>query len=114
MAMHLYQELSSNELFPNDVIFDGRGHLTIGHRLLQAKRTGYPYVVITGKKVSTFVDIDASRSSFAIFFMNFGLLQVLETIPKVEVHDIYNATTFYLTHNELFNFFKSIKQSISF
>lgn len=33
-----------------DVIFDDRTQLTIGKRLLEARRTGYPYIVIIGKR----------------------------------------------------------------
>lgn len=36
--------------FSGDVILDDRSSLTVGKKLLEAKRTGYPYIVVVGKK----------------------------------------------------------------
>ena len=35
--------------FCDNVIIDDRSELTIGNRLLKAKTTGYPYIVVIGK-----------------------------------------------------------------
>lgn len=32
------------------MILDDRSSLTVGKKLLEAKRTGYPYIVVVGKK----------------------------------------------------------------
>lgn len=85
MAVHLYKELNDNSMFPGDVIFDDRTTMTIGSRFMQAQKTGYPYILITGKKA-------------------------VQSIPEIEVHDIYNETTMYLTHSELFNYLNTIKE----
>lgn len=33
-----------------DVIVDDRTNLTIGKRIIEARRSGYPYIVVVGKK----------------------------------------------------------------
>ncbi|XP_067008229.1 probable proline--tRNA ligase, mitochondrial [Anabrus simplex] len=49
-AEQLYDTLNSIETFRNDVIIDDRVQMTIGKRLFAARRTGYPFVVVIGKK----------------------------------------------------------------
>ncbi|KAG1663781.1 putative proline--tRNA ligase, mitochondrial [Nymphon striatum] len=76
MAGHLYQILSSS--YPEDVIIDDRDDMTIGQRLLYAKRLGFPYVLICGK-------------------------HVLKSTPRIEFIDIYGDKTDLFTHSELLN-----------
>ncbi|GAB6032726.1 prolyl-tRNA synthetase [Chamberlinius hualienensis] len=82
MAEHIYNEL--NKLFPDDVIYDDRNNKTIGSRLFDAKKIGYPYIIIVGKTV-------------------------LESVPKFEMVDLFNNSTMYVTHNELFQLANQIK-----
>ncbi|XP_063982690.1 probable proline--tRNA ligase, mitochondrial isoform X2 [Diachasmimorpha longicaudata] len=49
-AAHFVDEIVENLAERNiDMILDDRTQLTIGRRMLDAKRTGYPYVVVVGK-----------------------------------------------------------------
>jgi len=38
-------------IFPDDTIADDRGKLTVGKKLREARKTGYPYLVVAGKGV---------------------------------------------------------------
>lgn len=56
VVMHLWQELydtlSSCDALKNNVIVDDRLQLTIGRRLYDAKRMGYPFIVVIGKNAT--------------------------------------------------------------
>ncbi|XP_014674558.1 PREDICTED: probable proline--tRNA ligase, mitochondrial isoform X2 [Priapulus caudatus] len=83
MAQHLYQQLSSLPHLNGDVLLDDRGHLTIGRRLQEATRLGFPHVVICGKKS-------------------------LEAIPLIEVHrTYYDEPPKFMTHRELFDYMEA-------
>jgi len=49
-AYYLAHQLNDSGRFSGDVILDDRSSLTVGKKLLEAKRTGYPYIVVVGKK----------------------------------------------------------------
>jgi len=49
-AHYLAHQLNDGGRFFGDVILDDRSSLTVGKKLLEAKRTGYPYIVVVGKK----------------------------------------------------------------
>lgn len=53
----LYMSTQQIPGFCDNVIIDDRSDLTIGYRLLKAKRTGYPYIVVIGKSVATSPDV---------------------------------------------------------
>jgi len=46
----LYNHLT--EIFGDDVVVDDRTHMTIGKRFIEAKKLGFPFVVIMGKKMT--------------------------------------------------------------
>lgn len=46
----LYNNLT--EIFGDDVVVDDRIHMTIGKRFVEAKKLGFPFVIIMGKKIS--------------------------------------------------------------
>lgn len=49
-AAHFADAIVDNLRMRNiDVIFDDRTQLTIGRRMMDSKRTGYPYVVVVGR-----------------------------------------------------------------
>lgn len=48
-VFHLYDHLNSHQDFSNDVIIDDRPDLTVGKKLRDAKKTGYPFIVLFGK-----------------------------------------------------------------
>lgn len=41
-----------NEIFRDDIVVDDRTHLTIGKRFLEAKKLGFPFVIVIGKKIN--------------------------------------------------------------
>ena len=80
LAEELYYKLNSVDCFRNDLIIDNRYNMTIGRRLLEARRIGYPFIVVIGRKA-------------------------LQPVPEFEVHNIMtdvetsinvNAITAYL------------------
>ena len=48
----LLQEVcqGAKRIFGHDVILDDRAKLTVGKKLREAKKTGYPYIILFGKK----------------------------------------------------------------
>jgi prolyl-tRNA synthetase len=63
LAEELYHRLNSIDSFRNDLIIDNRYSMTIGKRLFEAQRTGYPFIVVIGRKA-------------------------LQPVPEFEVHHI--------------------------
>lgn len=51
-AQKLYDHLSE-EVCPGHVVLDDRTHLTMGARLRDSQRLGYPCTVVIGNKVKT-------------------------------------------------------------
>uniref|UniRef100_A0A1B0DGL6 Probable proline--tRNA ligase, mitochondrial n=1 Tax=Phlebotomus papatasi TaxID=29031 RepID=A0A1B0DGL6_PHLPP len=52
LAEDLYRQLSQLPGLEDDAVLDDRNHLTIGKRLLLAKRMGYPFVIVAGSRVA--------------------------------------------------------------
>jgi prolyl-tRNA synthetase len=48
----IYDELVNIPHLRGEVVIDDRTKLTVGRRLNEAERIGYPYVVVIGKRVS--------------------------------------------------------------
>lgn len=46
----LYKHL--NEIYGDDIVVDDRTHMTIGKRFIEAKKLGFPFVVVMGKKIT--------------------------------------------------------------
>ncbi|PNF23894.1 putative proline--tRNA ligase, mitochondrial [Cryptotermes secundus] len=63
LAEELYHRMNSIDSFRNDLIIDNRCNMTIGKRLFEAQRTGYPFIVVIGRKA-------------------------LQPVPEFEVHHI--------------------------
>ncbi|XP_018321361.1 probable proline--tRNA ligase, mitochondrial [Agrilus planipennis] len=68
----------------NDIILDDRLNLTVGKRLMDAKRVGYPYIVVIGSKL-------------------------LENPPLYELIDVKNDLITFLSLDALFDFFRNRK-----
>lgn len=51
-ASELYERLASEAGLRDDVVLDDRTNLTIGKRVLEAKRFGYPIIVVVGPKAA--------------------------------------------------------------
>lgn len=43
--------LNSNEALKNDILLDDRKNLTIGHKVIEGKRIGYPFIIALGSKI---------------------------------------------------------------
>lgn len=65
-----------------DFIVDDRTNLTIGRRILDAKRTGYPYLIIIGKNS-------------------------VQSSPLFEVHDLNNKLELDMSFDQLIDFFNN-------
>lgn len=52
LTIELYEALQQIPSCEDNVILDDRSSMTIGKRLLEAKRTGYPFIAIIGKDAS--------------------------------------------------------------
>jgi len=89
-AMDLVEQIHSqvNKVFVNDVIVDDREKLTVGKKLREARKTGYPYVVLFGKKC---VDSD----------------------PKLEFHSLNSNTVVELRPSEVLEHLNSARQKMS-
>ncbi|XP_038056308.1 probable proline--tRNA ligase, mitochondrial [Patiria miniata] len=66
-----------------ELLLDDRDHLTIGRRVTDAKKLGYPYIVVLGKRA-------------------------LEDKPLYELHDAQQGTTEYVSKTELLEILGSI------
>lgn len=51
-ASELYSELDKFEILKNSVLIDDRNSMTIGKRLLDAKKFGFPYCIVVGGKTA--------------------------------------------------------------
>lgn len=80
LVSHLHEHLSNCASCRDDVIIDDRRHMTIGRRLNDARRMGFLFVLILGK-------------------------QAMETVPKIELHNVATKTSSFLTTEEIFQFF---------
>ncbi|KAL6458154.1 hypothetical protein MHYP_G00333840 [Metynnis hypsauchen] len=84
-AMHLAEELVQslgNSLLnlKGEVVLDDRTQLTIGKRLKDANRLGYPYVVVVGQKAmeeQPVFEVVCQQSGETVFLSRDGLLDLL-------------------------------------
>lgn len=52
LADSLSDRLCGMRNLRNEVVIDDRTQVTVGRRILQADRQGYPYIVVVGRQVS--------------------------------------------------------------
>lgn len=76
LTQSLYDLIECNQAFKNDVIVDDRTNLSIGRRLREAKRSGYPLIIVIGKKAT-------------------------QDIPRFEVFDLINNQEYEWTDGSL-------------
>ena len=67
----------------DDVLVDDRTHLTIGKRVLDARKVGYPIQVVVGKRAS-------------------------EPMPVFEVNNVNSGTSDHLTHHQLIKYLRNM------
>jgi len=82
-AHYLAHQVDSMNHFSDDVILDDRSSVTIGKKMLEAKRTGYPYIVVVGKK------------------------SVLD-VPIFELHDTHRNVKIEATASDILNYFNQM------
>lgn len=76
LTQGLYDLIECHSSFKNDVIVDDRSNLSIGRRISEAKRIGYPLIIVIGKKA-------------------------VEDIPRFEVIDLMNNKEYEWTDGSL-------------
>ena len=50
-ALHLCDSLSQCPSVKDEIVIDDRIWMTVGKRLYEATRMGYPFIIVTGKQV---------------------------------------------------------------
>lgn len=87
LAEELVQSLGNN--LPNlkgEVVLDDRTQLTIGKRLKDANRLGYPYVVVLGQKAmeeQPVFEVVCQQSGETVFLTRDGLLDLLSGVETI-------------------------------
>eukprot|EP00090_Calanus_glacialis_P025127 TRINITY_DN39085_c0_g1_i1.p1 TRINITY_DN39085_c0_g1~~TRINITY_DN39085_c0_g1_i1.p1 ORF type:complete len:186 (+),score=43.24 TRINITY_DN39085_c0_g1_i1:33-560(+) len=88
-ATNLIEQITSQveNVFKDDVIVDDREKLTVGRKLREASKTGYPYIILFGKKC-------------------------LDPDPKLELHMLNTKTVLELRPNEVLEHLTNVRQSL--
>lgn len=81
LAHFVASQIDLMEAYASDVIFDDRPTATIGKKLLDAKRVGYPFVIVAGKNSAN-------------------------PIPLLELHDLNSSHEKEMTVAQIFNYLK--------
>ena len=76
-----------DKIFKNDVILDDRDKLSVGKKLREAKKTGYPYIVLFGKKS-------------------------IEADPKIELHNVNSGEMFEFSPSEIVDYLSVIHKKL--
>lgn len=80
LSYDLYMSLQNLNI---DVIMDDRTDMSIGKRFIDVRKFGYPFAIVVGKSS-------------------------LDTVPTVEVHDVYNASHVNLTQENVVEHLKNL------
>lgn len=84
---HLYDHIT--EAVPQlqgEVLLDDRTHLTIGNRLKDANKFGYPFVIIAGKRAlddPAHFEVWCQNSGEVVFLTREGVLELLSQVQVV-------------------------------
>ncbi|GFY53229.1 probable proline--tRNA ligase, mitochondrial [Trichonephila inaurata madagascariensis] len=81
LAYSLAESLTKISWLKSNIIIDDRTNFTIGKRINEASSLGIPYVIVVSKRAQ-------------------------EDIPILEIIDVYNDKTFFLSHKETISFFR--------
>ena len=81
---YLANTISNIPGLEDDVLVDDRTHLTIGKRVLDARKVGYPIQIVVGKRAS-------------------------EMMPLFEVNNVNAGTSDHLNHQQLMNYLRNLK-----
>lgn len=55
IANDLYDELVKIPSLRGEVVIDDRTKFTVGRRIYEAERIGYPYIIVIGKSVGLYI-----------------------------------------------------------
>lgn len=83
IAHHLEENL---RCLIGEVVLDDRTHMTIGKRLKDAKRLGYPYVVVVGQgalKEPPIFEVICQKMEETMFLSKDGLVDLLRTVETI-------------------------------
>lgn len=75
---HLAETMNCMPALQDDVVVDDRDRLTIGRRIMDAKKSGYPFIIVVGKKAC-------------------------EAVPMFELLDSSQGESKFLSHKMLMN-----------
>ncbi|XP_064617171.1 probable proline--tRNA ligase, mitochondrial [Liolophura sinensis] len=87
LAECLSDRLSLNAALTNEVVIDDRTQMTIGKRLYEAKRLGFPYIVVAGKTalqtpaMFEVIEVASGATETMTEDQLFDKLSCIETIP---------------------------------
>ncbi|XP_069498222.1 probable proline--tRNA ligase, mitochondrial [Ambystoma mexicanum] len=83
---NLYDDLDSLPHMKGETILDDRTHLTIGKRVKDADKLGYPYVIIAGKKAledPSFFEVRCQNTAEVVFLTREGVIDLLRNVQTV-------------------------------
>ncbi|XP_072295245.1 probable proline--tRNA ligase, mitochondrial [Eucyclogobius newberryi] len=86
MAEDIAHGLGALPCLRGEVVLDDRTHMTIGKRLKDAKRLGYPYVVVVGQAAleeQPNFEVICQKNGETMFLSKEGLLDLLRTVETV-------------------------------
>lgn len=75
--------MSSMPALQDEVVVDDRDRLTIGKRVMEAKKSGYPFIIVVGKRAC-------------------------EMVPMFELLDCINDKSLFLSHRMLMNWLREL------
>ena len=87
LAGHLYDHIT--EAVPQlqgEVLLDDRTHLTIGNRLKDANKLGYPFVIIAAKRAlddPAYFEVWCQNTGEVVFLTREGVLELLSQVQVV-------------------------------
>ncbi|KAF5270342.1 hypothetical protein FQR65_LT05530 [Abscondita terminalis] len=82
----LHNQLESLQPFKGNILLDDRTHMTIGRRLVDARRVGYPFIIIIGNKSveqTPIFEVNNLASDQTLFLSEEGLLAYFKNILKI-------------------------------
>ncbi|XP_069795020.1 probable proline--tRNA ligase, mitochondrial [Narcine bancroftii] len=88
VCMDLLESLYDNLMdtvpqLQGEVVLDDRSHLTVGRRLKDANRLGYPYVIIAGRRIledPAIFEVNSQNNGRTLFLTQEGVLDFLKNI----------------------------------
>lgn len=86
VAEELYDAICAAPRMRNEAVLDDRDHLTIGKRVKEAHKMGYPYVIVVGKKAlesPPVFEVRNHRTGEVHFFSKDGVLSFIQEVQVI-------------------------------